>query len=494
MTRVRSSAAVALAAILGGGGVTRAQTVVGVPAVREASERGAFVLEVLEAPSEIAFGTMAVNVWATVSSKSAEPVRGVLLVWPRGDRGEERIEMRPLDGAFDSPREDVVATVDTYGWRTDGRRDFEIRVADAHGETKIGGGALSLRHRISTPDLVLFDEAGNALPWLGSGAGGFAPVETVATGPLRGPILADVDGDRLEDLVLSGGFGEIFIYRNRGAGRFDAARSIVASSEIVAAALGDLDGDARPDLVTAGSDRTLEIRLGLSDEPVQTSKLALVPELLEVADVDGRRGGEIVVASLGFDSGDVQVWRRAGGPSGVWAPETRLPQPEGGRGRVRDLAWIAPRGPLCVLSHAPGAAVLESWDLPSDTSGGSESVLLGTATAAGEPLLLVPGRFRRPDGAATCLVVVRGPESTQVYEVRGRALVHRLEVVGSDPMAFAALDLDADGDDDLVTGGDELRIWLQMRTGDFREAGESPYPLDSRVAALVAANLDERGP
>jgi hypothetical protein len=483
----------ALAAVLGEGTSARAQTVAGVPAVRDATARGAFVLELLEAPAEIAFGTMAVNVWATVATHGPEPLRGVLLVWPRGDRGEERVEMRPLDGAFDSPREEVVATVDTYGWRTDGRREFEIRVEDAGGATKIGGGAVSLRRRISTPDLVLFDEGGNAHPWLGSGAGGFAPAEAVATGPLRGPILADVDGDALADLVLSGGFGEIFIYRNRGAGRFDAARSIVAPSEIVASAVGDLDGDGRPDLVTAGADRTLEIRLGLSDAPGQTAKLPLAPELLEVANVDGRGSGEIIVASLGFESGDVQLWQRVGGPSGSWAPEARLAAPEGGRGRVLDLAWNAPDGPLCVLSQAAGEAVLESWDFSSDTGGGSESVHLGTATAAGEPLLLVPGRFR-PDGAATCLVAVRGSESTQVYEVRGPALVRRLEIVGSDPTAFAALDLDADDDDDLVTGGDELRIWLQLRTGDFREAGESPYPLDSRVAALVAANLDERGP
>ena len=89
---------------------------------------------------------------------------------------------------------------------------------------------------------------------------------------------------------------------------------------------------------------------------------------------------------------------------------------------------------------------------------------------------------------------MREPEATTVYEARERQVVRRLEIEGDDPVAFAVLDLDGDGDDDLVTGGDELRVWINLQGRDLREAGDSPYLLDSPVVALVAGNLDERGP
>ena len=42
----------------------------------------------------------------------------------------------------------------------------------------------------------------------------------------------------------------------------------------------------------------------------------------------------------------------------------------------------------------------------------------------------------------------------------------------TEPAAAVALDLDGDGDDDLATGGEELRLWINVRGADFREAGE----------------------
>ncbi len=493
MKRFLRGATAAVVALVVAGGEARPQAVADLPAVRDAPARDSFVLEWLEAPAEIALGTMAVNVWASVSRSGSDPLGLVTLVWSHGEGGEERIEMHPIDGALDSPREQLVATVDTYGWTQGGRREFEVRVEDAGSLTRIGGGAVTVKSRISTPDLFLFDDRGVAHPWLGSGAGGFTSAEILSTGPPSGPLLADVNADGLSDLVLSGGFGEVFFYQNRGAGRFEAGRSILVSGEIVATVIGDLNGDRQPDLVTAASDRTLEIRLGLADEATQTSQLSLAPDLLEVADVDGDGRPEIVVALLGLQAGEVQIWPRTGAKSTSWAPTIRLVAPSGIRGRVRDLAWVGPDGPLCILSSSFGDAALESWGPAADTKPGSEPVLLGTTSMPGEPLALLPGRFGR-EGATTCLFVVRESETTTVFEYRGREVVRRLEIDGSDPVAFAALDLDADGDDDLVTGGEELRIWINLQAGSFREAGESPYLLDSRVAALVAGSLDERGP
>jgi len=487
-------AGAALLGVAAGGGDARSQSVVDLPAVRSAPAAGTFALEWIEAPAEIGFGTMAVNVWATVAGSGPEPLAGAILAWTGADGEQQRTEMRPVDGAFDSAREEVVGTVDTYAWRSTGRREFEIRVAGAGGvETKIGAGALDVKDRISTPDLVLLDERGVAHPWLGSGAGGFTATEDLATGAASRPIVADVDGDGLSDLTLPGGFGEVYVYRNRGAGRFEAGRSIAVGAQVADAVIGDLDGNRFPDLVTVASDRSLEIRLDLADAATQAATLPLVPELLELADLDGDGRTEIVVALLGMESGEVQVWTPTGPKSATWVPTMRLPPPTGLRGRVVDLAWVAPAGPLCLASSSSGEAVLESWGPPADTRPGSEPVLLATTSVPGEPLALVPGRFGR-EGAAACLVAVHGLETTTVWELRDGEAARRLQIDGSDPVAFAALDLDGDGDDDLVTGGDEIRIWIQLEVGDFREAGESPYLLDSRAVALLAGSLDERGP
>ena len=71
-------------------------------------------------------------------------------------------------------------------------------------------------------------------------------------------------------------------------------------------------------------------------------------------------------------------------------------------------------------------------------------------------------------------------------------MLRRLGHLESVPTATAVADSDGDGDDDLVTGGEELRAWINIRGEGFREASESPYRLEAPVVALVAGNLDER--
>ena len=79
-----------------------------------------------------------------------------------------------------------------------------------------------------------------------------------------------------------------------------------------------------------------------------------------------------------------------------------------------------------------------------------------------------------------------------MYGVREDGSVHRLAALEKVPADLAVLDLDDDGDDDVVTGGEELRAWINVQGRSLREAGESPYRLEAPIVALASGSLDER--
>jgi hypothetical protein len=475
-------------------GVLSAQTIAGIPDASQ-SAKTSFVLEHLEVPREIGLGTMAINVWARVALLGGDPIAGVTLLLKSDDR---RIEMKSLDGAFDSAVEDVVATIDTFTWMQGESHEFEIR---AHGAAlppaTVATAAIRVKPRIATPDLFLLDESGRAGAWIGSGAGGFTPVAPLDAGNVFGRLeLADLDQDRLVDLVLPTQGGKVRIFRNRGAGRFVEGSAIDCGPDLIETAVGDLDGDGRADLVTISADRALEIRLRLSPEPVQSSLLTLAPDRLELADLDGDRRREIYVALLGLEEGEIQVW--TGRQGETWAPRDRLDPGAEGRKLIQGLVGVPDPGRsrdrLLVLSWGGSEGMLESWVGGADTRPESKPVLRATVRIPGEPLYVTWGRFR-VGGRESWLVLAREHQGAAFYGAgEDDASPIRLGGMDSVPTDLCALDVDNDGDDDLVTGGDLLRVWINVQGRGFREAGESPYFLDARVLALVSGSLDERSP
>lgn len=479
-------AAVALAVTPASG-----QTIGDAPAPPPAAGPAAIVLEHVEAPGEIALGTMAVRFWAALHLPDAGgSLAGASLVFGDGDAAGT-VEMRPLDGSFDSPTEEVVGTVDTYAWVRDGAHEWRLRANAAGGPDEIvGQGAIRVKGRIATPDLVLFDSGGAAHAWIGSGAGGFTPATTFESGPPGfPPLLADADGDRLPDVVWPTANQGVVIWKNRGGGRFEPLRTLPLGAEPVAGAVGDLDGDGKPDLVTATTARTLEIRSGLDDPPVFFTQLTLAPERLAITDLDGDGVPEICVALLGLQDGEAQVWSRD--DEAGWLPLGRLESPPGGRGRIQRLVPAPGGSPgLLVLSGDEQEGRLESWGPPADTESKSGTVCRTRYRVPGEPIELVAGRFAED---VPWVLVVREGASSVLYGVRERDGIRRMGFLEGVPGAVGVLDLDGDGDDDLVTGGGDLRLWINVRGEEFREAGESPYLLETSVVALVAGNLDERG-
>jgi hypothetical protein len=453
-------------------------------------------VKLVEAPREIGLGTMSVNVWAHVGRPGAEPVPACVLVLKDQAGAATYVDMQPVDGVMDKPAEEVVATIDTYTWVREGAHSWEIRATSATGApTVLAHGAIRVKPRVSTPDLVLMDEGGLVQPWVGSGAGGFTPGAAQETGaPGGAPMIVDVDGDHLLDLVVPSRDGSIRLLQNAGNGRLEPGREIPLPLDLAASAVGDVDGDGAADLVTASASGTLEIRFSLSDDPGAAVELPLAPDRVQVADLDGNGKGEIYVAMVGISDGEVQVVRP--GPGGDWTVMGTLSPPEGGRGRVREMQRIPGlfgRGDgLLVLSTREGEGTLESWGCRADT--GTEPGLRTGVRLAGEPIGLTCGRFLGPGALPVRIVLIREGRGAELIAIGKDDVPRRVGSIDKAPEAIVALDLDGDGDDDLATAADDLRLWINVGGTEFREAGESPYLLQSPVIALSSGSLDERIP
>jgi hypothetical protein len=274
--------------------------------------------------------------------------------------------------------------------------------------------------------------------------------------------------------------------------------TLAGAAPIVDVACADLDGDGTTEVVAVTSAPELEIFPAAGSQPSEVHPLRLHPEWVEVADLDANGSPEIYVALLGLDAGELQVWTRNGDSPESFAPVGVLSPPNGmARGRIADLlalpANIAGEARLYVLSGDSGEASLESWGGDADTEPEWNSTCRYTARVAGIPVGITAARGGK-SGEVSCLLCVRhGSGASLLTFAEGRP-PRRLLALEAAPAALVAVDLDADGDDDLVTAGQELRLWINIRGEHFREAGESPYRLESAAVAVLAGDLDETGP
>jgi hypothetical protein len=92
------------------------------------------------------------------------------------------------------------------------------------------------------------------------------------------------------------------------------------------------------------------------------------------------------------------------------------------------------------------------------------------------------------------LAAVRRESGAVLYAIGEDGIPRSSGQLPTVPRAMALVDLDADGDDDLITAGEDLRLWINVRGESFFEAGESPYRIGAPVVALFAEDLDERKP
>jgi hypothetical protein len=273
------------------------------------------------------------------------------------------------------------------------------------------------------------------------------------------------------------------------------SETLAAGAPIVDVTCGDVNGDAKTDLVAVTTEPGLEIFLSGRTESEAFHPLQLHPEWVELADLDGDGSPEICVALLGLEAGNVEIWAREGESSASFASLGTLPAPPGGsRGRVRGLLQLregsAAHDRLLVLSSESGEALLESWDGSADTEAERKPACRSAVRVAGIPVGIAAARC---GSEVTCLLCVQRGTGASLLSVAEGKPPRRLLTLEDAPTALVAVDLDGDGDDDLVTADSELRLWINIRGEHFREAGESPYRLDSAAVSLLAGDLDERG-
>ena len=359
-----------------------------------------------------------------------------------------------------------------------------------------------------------------------------APKELLESGILSKPALADLDGKRGKEIVVTALDGNVYAWRGDGkplAG-FPVAvedprtrkRSKLVSSPVV----GDIDGDGRPEIVFGGNgvsqglaaayaihaDGTLHpggpFLKGWDPVEVPLLRGVLLPTLATGVQmtpvlVDANRDGDMEVILYGVTgSGIFLLDHRPGGAPAILARYALLPGPDSELQGISFLAspgspivtdtdgdgemeLYAPLLPLRILSLRTNPSVpldvppvLGGWDL-----------LPGPAPARSVPM--IPSYPRRMEDltflAAPFAADVDGDGSREILLSSGGYLLHAFKKAGGEAEGFpkftggwvfsapAVGDLDGDGEKELVSVTREgyLFVW-RLRQGLAPRAAAAP--------------------
>ncbi len=222
------------------------------------------------------------------------------------------------DGTFTAATGSPIAT---------GNAPSGIAVADFNGDGHL--------------DLAVTNLTANSVSiFLGDGKGGFKEVTgspILLPGGVQGPVAivaADFNNDGKRDLVVvNRTTNNISVLLGNGNGTFTEAPGspIAVGKTPVAVAAGDLNGDSRPDLAIANqTDNTVTVLLNNGDatftasgsSPLQTGAK---PASVAIADFNGDRFNDLLVANQGADSISVHL----GLGAGLFAPRFGLPTAAG---------------------------------------------------------------------------------------------------------------------------------------------------------------------
>ncbi|HEY4222044.1 MAG TPA: VCBS repeat-containing protein, partial [Myxococcota bacterium] len=306
-----------------------------------------------------------------------------------------------------------------------------------------GGVALAHTDNDSSLDLVVGGEQA-ILVSRGDGGGGFTdpPVRTDLTITAESIAALDLDGDGLDDLVVASSFEDgALVLHALGAGAYAVAGSVAVGPGLVA--LGDVDGDDIADLVSLAQDGSLHIARG-------TGALAFGA----VEDVDA--------APDGFPE----------------HPDLHLADADGDG--TLDIIACLPTGFDSVVTVASAHDVHGAFGLSHAVTGPDD--FADTCIA----------RDIDGDGALEVLMAQTNSQTLSVERVVGHVIepVASASFVGGAPQAFAAVDVDGDGTEDILMLTEDGAIFGFRAAGADAFADGTEYMVPGEATAFAVGNLD----
>ena len=348
-------------------------------------------------------------------------------------------------------------------------------------------------------------KAVTAQPSLSVAVGPPVPIVVPSETASRAIATADIDGDGRVDLVVGLGRGRIGWLKNRGAGRFEAARRIGIVGSPYSIDVADLDGDGDPDLVVAGNGLIHIENLGAGrfqnhgpvdpEPPWSGFRYPVIRALL--ADLDG--DGDLDVAG-GSRTGALGWAPNHGGRFGAFTAlsRDRGAEPFGdlaaldvdGDGRV-DLVTVHGGGSRAADPYGPGTvqwrrALEDGTFAPADTLVEVDRDALG----------LAPGDLDG-DGIRDLVVTTRSSPDRILQWIPGgtgfdeaQTLAENLSPANVYGRHLLVVDFDGDGDDDVLVSGRSGLVWVERRAEGFAP----PAPLATGSGAgFDIADLDGDG-
>jgi len=267
------------------------------------------------------------------------------------------------------------------------------------------------------------------------------PLGTLAVAP------ADFDGDGRVDLaVTSSGGSQLTILRNIGGGQFSAVASSSTGGSVFVLASGDLDGDGDVDLVhTLGSSSQVAVLRNVGNAMFQPAPAVLVgPNLrtLLLADFDGDSDLDLCAAQM---NGPIVLRFNAGDGSFAGLP---VSLPSSAASAVESADFDGD-GDIAALTFATFTTyVIDVHDKLGGGTFGPKRQHFLPSTARGLASIDVEG-----DGDSDLVTVTDVLSALVFLRNRGDGVFDAPELFSAGwlPRAFACADFDADGDVDTLT-------------------------------------------
>jgi MYXO-CTERM domain-containing protein len=403
------------------------------------------------------------------------------------------------------------ASVDAKGTQPADLIGGTIAAADLDGDGKI--------------DLVVLNEASNTFsPIYGNGNGTFVspprPVDGKAdsSNQVQSLAVGNLDGNAQTDFVVASAedFSDLALLAviSNGRDRFDRRPFAAPFSTTIAIALGDVNGDGTVDAVMA----SIPIDSGQIGPIISlgtgSGNLSDSPQTAGGAERVGA-GRAIALGNVGGDSLlDLVQLADDGASVTVCLNITRQATPTGTLPTSTPTVGTPPPSPTVTPTRPTGTSTATATQTPEPTAnyGSCAVTVQSNHQFAGVATGLL-------DGDATVDIAVSDQTASTVYVIRNStdlqrrlqtcAMTHTgiqtttgdvipIPLIGETPGDIGAVDLDGDGDSDLIVSGtDHLVVLWNMGSQVFEQQNVFPTPTPTpgmRPAAFVADVPDPNSP